>query len=110
MLAAVDRGMPRQEVAEVFWGFYPVHKALAQQAQGNRGCATQTDPRPPTRKREALEAALPEQVRLNPDQTLEERCELFEEVHSVKVCNASMSRAFKRLQLPLKKVPRSHRA
>ena len=86
------------------WGFYPVHKALAQQTQGNRRCTTPRPiPGPPARKREALEAALPEQVRLNPDLTLEEHCELFEEVHSVKVSNASMSRAFKRLGLPLKK-------
>src|SRR5215217_5561478 len=92
------------------WGFYPVHKALAQQAPGNRDVQPRPIPGPPARKREALEAALPEQVRLNPDLTLEEHCELFEEVHSVKGCNASMSRAFKRLELPLKKVPRSHRA
>ncbi len=67
-------------------------------------CATQTDPRSTrSRKRSAGRCSAREQVRLNPDLTLEEHCELFEEVHSVKVSNASMSRAFKRLGLPLKK-------
>jgi transposase len=39
----------------------------------------------------------------DPDLTLDEHCELFEEAHSVRVSNATMSRAFKRLRLPLKK-------
>jgi transposase len=58
---------------------------------------------PPARKGAALDAALPQQVRLNPDLTLDEHCELFEEVYGVRVSNATMSRAFKRLGLPLKK-------
>jgi transposase len=58
---------------------------------------------PPARKREALEGALPKQVKLNPDLTLDEHCELFEELYGVKISNATMSRAFKRLKLPLKK-------
>ena len=52
---------------------------------------------------EALEGALLEQAKLNPDLTLDELCELFEELYGVKVSNATMSRAFKRLKLPLKK-------
>jgi transposase len=60
-------------------------------------------PGPPARKREALEGALPEQVKLNPDLTLDEHCELFNELYGVKVSKATMSRAFKRLKLPLKK-------
>src|SRR5919107_6288747 len=108
VLAAVDRGMPRQEVAEVFGVSIPSIKRWLNRRRQTGDVQPRPIPGPPARKREALEAALPEQVRLNPDLTLEERCELFfEEVHSVKVCNASMSRALKRLQLPLKKVPRS---
>ena len=60
-------------------------------------------PGPLARKREALEGALPEQAKLNPNLTLDEHCELFEELYGVKVSNATMSRAFKRLKLPLKK-------
>ena len=104
------RGMPRQDVAEVFGVSIPSIKRWLNRRRETGDVQPRPIPGPPARKREALEAALPEQVRLNPDLTLEERCELFEEVHSVKVCNASMSWAFKRLELPLKKVPRSHRA
>ncbi len=50
-----------------------------------------------------LEEVLPAQVRLNPDLTLEEHCELFEDEHGVEVSTATMSRALKRLGLPLKK-------
>jgi hypothetical protein len=37
------------------------------------------------------------------DLTLDEHCELFEELHALKVSNATMSRAFKRLERPLNK-------
>ena len=104
VLAAVDRGMPRQEVAEVFEVTIPSIKRWLNRRRETGDVQPRPIPGPPARKREALEAALPEQVRLNPDLlTLEEHCELFEEVHSVNVSNASMSRALKRLQLPLKK-------
>ena len=52
-----------------------------------------------------LEEKLPAQVKLNPDLTLEEHCELFEDEHGVEVSTATMSRALKRLGLPLKKRP-----
>ena len=48
---------------------------------------------------------LPAQVGLNPDLTLQEHCELSEETHGVEVSTATMSRALKRLGLPLKKRP-----
>ena len=57
-----------------------------------------------------LEDHLPAQLRANPDLTLEEHRELFEEVHGVKASTATVSRAFKRLGLPLKKDPRLLRA
>ncbi len=67
-------------------------------------------PGPPARKRGALEERLPAQVRLNPDLTLAEHCELFEEEHGMKISTATMSRTLKRLGLPLKKVAYSGRA
>ena len=61
-------------------------------------------PGPPgARKGAALSAALPDQVRANTDLTLAEHCELFEEAHGVGVSTATMSRAFEKLGLPLKK-------
>jgi transposase len=53
----------------------------------------------------ALEAALPAQVSRNPDLTLEEHRELFYDEHGVAVSVSSVSRAFGRLGLPLKKSP-----
>jgi len=52
-----------------------------------------------------LEEVLPAQVRLNPDLTLQEHCELFEDEHGVEVSTATVSRVLKRLGLPLKKRP-----
>jgi len=87
-----------------FRGVDTLHKALDQAAQGDRRYVEPKPiPGPPARKGEALDRTLPGQVKLNPDLTLDEHCELFKEVHSVKVSNATMSRAFKRLKLPLKK-------
>jgi transposase len=60
-------------------------------------------PGPPARKREALEERLPAQTEANPDLTLAEHCGLFEEGSGAEVSTATMSRALKRLGLPLKK-------
>ena len=53
-------------------------------------------PGPPARKRRALEERLPAQVRLNPDLTLKEHCELFEEESGMEISTATMSRTLKR--------------
>ena len=51
-------------------------------------------PGPPAPKREALLAALPAQAKANPDLTLAEHRELFEEEHGFEVSTATVSRAF----------------
>src|SRR5829696_4408043 len=103
VLEAVDRGMPREEVAEVFGVSVSSIKRWIQRRRETGDVEPKPIPGPPARKREALEGALPEQVKLNPDLTLDEHCELFEELYGVRVSNATMSRAFKRLKLSLKK-------
>jgi transposase len=103
VLGAVDRGMPREEVAEVFGVSIPSIKRWIKRRRETGDVESKPIPGPPARKGEALDRTLPGQVKLNPDLTLDEHCELFKEVHSVKVSNATMSRAFKRLKLPLKK-------
>jgi transposase len=50
-----------------------------------------------------LEGWLPAQTKANPDLTLQEHCELFEDSEGIGVSTATMSRAFSRLGLPLKK-------
>src|ERR687895_577690 len=103
VLAAVDRGMPRKEVARVFGVSEPTIRRYLRLRRQTGDVEPKPLPGPPARKREALEQSLPVQVRLNPDLTLQEHCELFEEESGTEVSSATMSRAFKRLGLPLKK-------
>ena len=62
-------------------------------------------PGPPARKGAALSAALPAQARANPDLTLSEHFEFFEETEGARVSTATKSYVFRRIGLPLKKVP-----
>src|SRR5215217_1392532 len=105
VLAAVDRGMPRKEVARVFGVSEPTIRRYLRLRRETGDVEPKPVPGPPARKGAALEAALPTQARANPDLTLAEHCELFENVHRVWVSTATMSRAFERLGLPLKKSP-----
>ena len=79
VLAAVDRGMPRKEVARVFGGSEPTIRRYLRLRRQSGDVEPRPVPGPPARKRRALEERLPAQVRLNPDLTLEEHCKLFEE-------------------------------
>ena len=106
VLAAVDRGMPREEIARVFGVSAPtIRRYLSLRRETGDDVEPKPVPGPPARKGAALEAALPAQAKANPDLTLEEHCELFEEAQGVRVSTATMSRAFARLGLPLKKSP-----
>ena len=105
VLAAVDRGMPRKEVARVFGVSEPTIRRYLRLRRETGDVEPKPVPGPPAPKREALEERLPAQVRLNPDLTLQEHCELFEETSGMEVSSATMSRAFERLGLPLKKSP-----
>jgi hypothetical protein len=62
----------------------------------------------PSVKGKAFREWLPSQLESNPDLTLAEHCEAFEDASEVKVSEATMSRAIARLpgEWPLKK---SHR-
>ncbi len=105
VLAAVDRGMPRGEVAETFGVSVSTVKRYLRLRRETGGVEAKKIPGPPARKRATLEEGLPAQVRLNPDLTLEEHCGLFEEERGLSVSTATMSRALKDLGLPLKKRP-----
>jgi transposase len=103
VLEAVDRGMPRKEVAEVFGVSLPTIKRWLKRRSETGEVVPKPNPGPPAGKGAVLEEALPSQLRANPDFTLEEHRELFEESYSISVSTASISRAFERLGLPLKK-------
>ncbi len=103
VLAAVDRGMPRKEVASVSGVSEPTIRRYLRLRRETGGVEAKPVPGPPARKGAVLEASLPAQARANPDLTLAEHCELFKEEHGIGVSTATMSRAFDRLGLPLKK-------
>ena len=105
VLAAVDRGMPRAEAARVFGVSVPTIKRYLKLRRETGDVEPKPVPGPEASKGALLEAALPGRVRANPDLTLEEHRELLEEAKEVRVSAASVSRALKRLGLPLKKRP-----
>jgi transposase len=105
VLAAVDRAMPRGEVAETFSVSVWTVKRYLRLRRETGGVEPKPIPGPSARKRAALEEGMPAQVSPNPDLTLEEHCELLEEERGVSVSAATMSRALKDLGLPLKKRP-----
>ncbi len=105
ILAACDRGMPRREVARIFGVSEPTIRRYLRLRRQTGGVEPSPVPGPPALKGRALEERLPAQAKANPDLTLAEHCELFEETEGVEVSTATMSRAFERLGLPLKKSP-----
>jgi transposase len=105
VLAAVDRGMPRKEVSRTFGVSEPSVRRYLRLRRETGSVDPKPPSGPPARKGRALEEALPGQVLCNPDLTLEEHRELFEDEHGVAVSASSVSRAFSRLGLPLKKSP-----
>src|SRR5215207_5637704 len=104
VLAAVDRGMPRAEAARIFGVSEPTIRRYLRLRRETGDVEPRPVAGPPARKGAMLEAALPAQAKANPDLTLAEHCELFEETEGVRVSTATMSRAFEQLsRLPLKK-------
>jgi transposase len=107
VLAAVDRSVPRKEVARIFGVSLPTIKRGLKRRRETGGVEPKPIPGPPARKGALLEEWLPTQLKDNPDLTLEEHCEAFEEEHGVEVSTATMSRRIRRLPggWPLKKRP-----
>ena len=109
VLAAVDRGTPRQELAETFEVSMPTIKRwlkLRKETGGVEPKKGKPGP-PPARKGAALEGWPPERLRNSPDLTLQEHSEASEEERGEGVSTATVSRAIRRLPggWPLKKSP-----
>lgn len=105
VLDAVDRGMDRREVSEVFGVSLPSIKRWLKMRRERGDVEARPIPGPPARKSTMLLEWLPAQLEGNPDLTLDEHCEAFEEDLGVKVSRATMCRAIPRLSggWPLKK-------
>jgi transposase len=107
VLDAVDRGMPRAEVARIFGISLPSIKRWLKRRRETGQVGAKVPSGPPAIKGALLKEWLPGHLQRNPDLTLEEHCEAFEEDLGIKVSTATMSRSISRLpgEWPLKKSP-----
>ena len=105
VLAAVDRGVPREEVTKTFSVSMPTIKRWLKRRRETGDVEPKAIPGRPSRKGEMLQSWLPKHLETNDDLTLEEHREAFAEDSGVKVSEATMSRAISRLPggRPLKK-------
>src|SRR5215208_4824561 len=108
VLAAIDRGIPRKEVAELFGVSLSSIKRWLKRRRQTGDVNIHKIPGRPSVKGKALRQWLPRHLEANPDLTVAEHCEAFEDESGVEVSEATMSSNIARLpgEWPLKK---SHR-
>jgi len=92
VLAAVDRGMARAEVAKTFGLSLPTIKRYLKLRRETKDVERKRITGPPSRKGAALREWLPAQLESNPDLTLQEHCEAFEEGLGISVSTATIGR------------------
>ena len=104
-LAAIDRGIPRREVQQLFGVSRSTIKRWLKRRRQTGDLDIHKIPGRPSVKGAALRQWLPEHLKRNPDLTLREHCEAFEDESGVEVSEATMSRNIARLPggWPLKK-------
>lgn len=105
VLSAIDRGISRKEVADLFGVSPSTIKRWLKRRQETGDVRIYEIPGRPAVKGAALRAWLPKQLESNPDLTLKEHCEAFLEETGVEVSEATVSRNIARLPggWPLKK-------
>lgn len=97
VLAAVDSGVPREEVAKTFSVSVPTIKRWLKRRRETGDVEPRPIPGRPRLKGAALEDWLPTQLQNNNDLTLQEHREAFEEQTGVSVSAATVGRAIARL-------------
>ena len=105
VLSAIDRGIPRKEVSELFGVSLSTIKRWLKRRRQTGNLDIHLIPARPSVKGEALRQWLPEHLERNSDLTLREHCEAFLDESGVEVSEATMSRNIARLpgEWPLKK-------
>ena len=109
VLAAVDSGSPREEVAKTFSVSMPTIKRWLRRRRETGGFEAKPIPGRPSRKGAMLEGWLPKHLEANDDLTLEEHRQAFEEEFGEAVSTSTIGRAIAGMPdgpWPLKK---SHR-
>ena len=105
LLRALDAGLARAEATRTFG---VTDRTIRRWQQRRRETGT-VAPTPRLGRRRHIgpqaEAVLWEQVRMHPDATLAEHCAHWKAVQGSTISVATMSRALRRLGLPLKKSP-----
>src|SRR5215217_6383741 len=107
VLAAVDGGTPREEVAKTFSVSMPTIKRWLKRRRETGEVEPRAIPGRPPRKGAMLKEWLPKHLEANDDLTLEEHCEAFEEEFAEEVSTSTIGRAISGLPQggwPLKKV------
>jgi transposase len=107
VLAAVDAGKPREQVAKTFSVSTPPLKRWLKRRRETGDVEPKPIPGRPSRKGEMLRSWLPKQLEANDDLTLEEHREAFEEEFGEAVSTSTVGRAIARLPdggWPIKKV------
>jgi len=107
VLSAVDRSVPRKEIVDVFGVSLATIKRWLKRRRETGDVETKPLPGRPSVKGVALREWLPAQLSANPDLTLAEHCEAFEDQRGMRVSTATMSRNIRRLpgEWPFKKSP-----
>jgi transposase len=107
VLAAVDAGNPREEVARTFSVSMPTIKRwLRRRRRETRDIEPEPIPGRPSRKGAMLKEWLPKHLEVNEDLTLDEHRQAFEKEFREEVCTSTIGRAIASLPdggWPLKK-------
>lgn len=105
VLAAVDHGVPREEVAKTFSVSVPTIKRWLRRRRQTGDVEPRAIPGRPSRKGVILRGWLPGQLEANNDLTLQEHREAFEEELGEAVSISTVGRAIARLPggWPIKK-------
>ncbi len=97
VLAAVDAGKLREEVAKTFSVSMPTIKRWLRRRRESGDVEPKPIPGRPSRKGALLQSWLPQQLEANDDLTLEEHREAFEEELGEAVSKSTIGRAIARL-------------
>ena len=103
VLAAVDRGVRRKEVAATFGVSVPTIDRYLRRRRETGDVRPNAVPGPPARKGAALRGWLPERLEDHPDATLAEHATAFAEETGLSASTATVSRAIARLGWTRKK-------
>ena len=109
VLAAVERGVPREEVAKTFSVSMPTIKRWMRRRRETGDVEPKPIPDRPSRKGAMLRSWLPKHLEANDDLTLEEHREAFEEEFGQRISTSTIGRAIAVLPnggWPTKKSPR----